>query len=632
MTLRFTGLLVTAAVLLGGSALSAQNPQAPARGRPDTLRAAASPAGPRDTTAAAQHDTTSGAARRDTIPLPDSLSPDSFRPQLPPLGPPPGPVPQAGRIVFGHDALWFSGALTLGELLQRIPGVFLVRGGWFGRPETVAYAGQGASSVEVYWDGFALDPLGADSTSIDLSTINLGLVQRVEVEILPSVLRVYLYSDEQTVRRPRTETSFATGDASTNSYRIRYLNRWNSGTALDLGVHYLGSSGVANSPGRSSDLTLWAKGSWIPSQRYGVQYQVIGVSLDRDSVRLSGDNLSLAYLPGRKTHRTDMFVRGFIASRDDGMGLRLDAIAGGSSYGDTSAALSREEVQGSAVLSYRAERWSSELTARVRDSDTPIELELRGAASPSALLTVSGYVLGRSHLGGRRSTELALQAELRPFAALALHGALRARNAVGAPVLLTDTAQNVLDVAGGVGLNTRRLDLDVTLARHGVYAPPVPGAFGPIVPAYPSFAVRTATVSLAFRPTAYLTLSGWYREPLVQGVAETVTSAYEPPNHSRLLATFRTRLLPVLRRGAFDLTAEVGMEGWSRGALGADSSGAPLLLKGATIIDYRLELRLLNAALYWTIRNARGERYAVLPGLSMPVGNQSYGVRWEFSN
>ena len=190
----------------------------------------------------------------------------------------------------------------------------------------------------------------------------------------------------------------------------------------------------------------------------------------------------------------------------------------------------------------------------------------------------------------------------------------------------------MLDVAGGVGLNTRRLDLDVTLARHGVYAPPVPGAFGPIVPAYPSFAVRTATVSFAFRPTAYLTLSGWYREPLVQGVAETVTSAYEPPNHSRLLATFRTRLLPVLRRGAFDLTAEVGMEGWSRGALGADSSGAPLLLKGATIIDYRLELRLLNAALYWTIRNARGERYGVLPGLSMPVGNQSYGVRWEFSN
>jgi hypothetical protein len=621
--LRFAGLLLTAGVLLAGSALAAQNPPLPPRGRPVT--APAGVRGPADTTPAL-------AQRRDTIPLPDSLSPDSFRPQLPPLGPPPGPLPQAGRFVFGHDALWFSGAVTLGELLERIPGVFLVRAGWFARPEVIQYAGQGASSVEVYWDGFALDPLGADSTGLDLSELNLGLVQRVEVEVLPSVLRVYLYSDEQTVRRPRTETSFATGDASTNSYRIRYLNRWKSGTGLDLGVHYLGSSGVANSPGRSSDLTLWAKGSWIPTQRYGVQYQVISVSLDRDSVRLSAGSPFPSALPSRRVHRTDMFVRGFIASRDDGMGLRLDAIAGGSSYGDTSAALSRQEMQGSAVLAYRAERWSTELTTRVRDSDTPFEVELRAAASPRAFLTVSGYAISRSHLGGRHSTDVGVQAELRPFAAVALHGAVRLRDAVGAPALLTDTAQKVQDVSAGISLNTRRLDLDVTLARHGVYAPPVPGAFGPVVPAYPSFGVRTATVAFAIRPKPYLTLSGWYREPLVQGTAETVTSAYEPPHHSRLLATFRTRLLPVLRRGAFDFTAEVGMEGWSRGALGADSSGTPILLKGATIIDYRFELRLLNAALYWTIRNARGERYSVLPGLSMPVGNQSYGVRWEFSN
>jgi len=206
------------------------------------------------------------------------------------------------------------------------------------------------------------------------------------------------------------------------------------------------------------------------------------------------------------------------------------------------------------------------------------------------------------------------------------------RSAVGAPALLTDTAQKVTDFSAGVSLTTRQLDLDVSLARHGVFAPAVPGTFGPIMPAYPSFAVRTATLSLAWRPRAYLTFSGWYREPLVKGKAELHTSAYEPPHHSRVWATFRSRLLPVLRRGAFDFTAEVAMEGWSRGAWGADSAGAPLLLKGATILDYRVELRLLNAALFWSIRNARGERYSVIPGLNMPVGNQTYGVRWEFTN
>jgi hypothetical protein len=72
--------------------------------------------------------------------------------------------------------------------------------------------------------------------------------------------------------------------------------------------------------------------------------------------------------------------------------------------------------------------------------------------------------------------------------------------------------------------------------------------------------------------------------------------------------------------------------GGGGGGGGPAGGGAPLLLKGATILDYRVELRLLNAALFWSIRNARGERYSVLPGLNMPVGNQTYGVRWEFTN
>ena len=174
------GLVLAAVFLCGGSALAAQNPTPTPSPKPDTGRVAAAP------------DTGAGKKLRDTIPLPDSLSPDSFRPQLPPLGAPPGPLPQAGRIVFDHDQLWFSGALTLGELLARVPGVFLVRAGWFGRPEVVQYAGQGASSLEVYVDGYALDPLGQDSTGFDLSQMSLGFVQRVEVEVLPSAVRAYL--------------------------------------------------------------------------------------------------------------------------------------------------------------------------------------------------------------------------------------------------------------------------------------------------------------------------------------------------------------------------------------------------------------------------------------------------------
>jgi len=73
------------------------------------------------------------------------------------------------------------------------------------------------------------------------------------------------------------------------------------------------------------------------------------------------------------------------------------------------------------------------------------------------------------------------------------------------------------------------------------------------------------------------------------------------------------------------------MEGWSRGALGTDRTGASVLLPGATVIDYRAEMRLASAVLFWTMRNARGERYSVIPGVFMTQG-QRYGVRWEFTN
>jgi hypothetical protein len=616
--------VLVAAALTGAAGLDAQNPPhrpAPAP-TPGADTAHAQPAPPQDTARAAGQ----VPAPKDTVPVPDSLSPDSFRPQLPPLGSPPGPLPRSGRIVFDRDALWFSGALTLGELLQHIPGAMLVRAGWFGRAEVIHYAGQGATSVSVVLDGFALDPIGEDSTGVDLSRIDIGLLRRVEVEVLPSQLRVYLFTDGQGVRRARTETSFATGDAGTSSYLIRYLNRWKNGTGLGLGVNYLATNGGNTSPGRSSALGLWAKGSWVPAPRFGVEYQVLSTSVDRDSFGLAGLSGPVAP-PIGKTRRTDLFFRGFVATRDDGMGLRFDGLVGSTSYSDTSTANERDALQGAAIASYRAGHWSSEVTARLRDAPTPFELELRAAAAPLAALTLSGYLLERTHLAGRQSREGALEAELRPWPALALHGALRARDEVAAPVVLTDTAQRVSDFSAGLSLTTRPIDLDLTYTRHGAYAPPVYGSFGPVVPAYPAAGVQTATVTFALRPTAYFTVSGWYREPL-----DRATSAYEPPHHSRIWATFRTRLLPILRRGAFDFVAEGGLEGWSRGALGADEAGAPVVLKGATAFDWRLELRLLGAALFWTFRNAGVERYYVVPGVFMPRIVQRYGVRWEFTN
>lgn len=603
MTVGRPGVLLLAGVL-SAAALAAQNPP------PAPLRPAASDS--------------AGPTRADSVALPDSLSPDSFRPELPRLGPPPGPLARGGRVVFDQDALRFLGALTLGELLAHVPGVFLVRLGWFGQPEAVAYAGQGASSVEIFWDGFALDPLGEDSTGHDLSRFALGLVNRVEVEVLASQLRVYLFSDAQPVRRPRTETSFATGDAETNTYRVRYLNRWAPGTGLGIGVNWFGTEGPVTSPGDVADLTAWLKGTWTPSDQAGVEYQVLRYSLERDSLfPLAGGTA----LPGVEIRRTDAFVRGHVGTRPDGLGLRFDALLGGSSYRDSAGARERSLAQGAAFASYRTGRWSAELVTRFRDARTPFDIRLRGAWAPFRALAVAAYATRRTHLGDRHSLEAGGTAELRPLAAFAFRSSLRWRDAVAAPADPADAPQRTTDWSVGAGLEFARARLDLSLERHGEFVAPVSGTFSRFLPRGTSAAGTTVTGTFDLRPTAYVSVGGWYRHPLGRSSA-----AFEPPHHSRVWLRFRSRFLPTFRRGVFDVVGQVGAEGWSRGVAGATGAGAEIALRGETVFDWLLEVRLVGAVLFWTLRNSQPARYALVPGFEMPRALQRFGVRWEFTN
>src|SRR5690606_15381270 len=85
-----------------------------------------------------------------------------------------------------------SGALTLTDLLERIPGVTGVRYGFIGLPETAAAMGGAAGSIELVLDGYALDPLGA--AALDLSRIELAELGRVRVERRLGFLRVEVES------------------------------------------------------------------------------------------------------------------------------------------------------------------------------------------------------------------------------------------------------------------------------------------------------------------------------------------------------------------------------------------------------------------------------------------------------
>lgn len=559
--------------------------------------------------------------------VPDSLNPDSIRPVLPAFGVAPGPQPAYRRIVFTPADVRWNGAQSLGELLGHVPGVFVVKAGWFGAPELVSYAGQGSASIELYWDGLKLDPLGADSLGFDLGQFDMGLFERIEIEVLPTVLRVYLISDTQRSRRPRTEVSFSTGDASTNGYRIRYLNRYTGGFGIGLGVTFFGTEGPSTTPGEITRLGLWGKATWTPTDRAGIEYQMFRGSLTRETLSPSRPGFT-GDLPGIESGRTDHALRAFAATRSDGMGARFDALFGGSSYHDSSGALNEKSTQTFMEGSYRAATWSAAANGRLRDGDAPLEAGARLSFSPLRFLTVTGSTRRFLRQADFGLMETEAGASLSPLSWLHGHGTVRWRRLSDSLLTGSDTTQRAVDWSAGGGISSRMLDLDVTMERHASFEAPPFGYFTSLVPFNSTAGTTTMTFSYRVTPVRWLTLSGWYRRSLE---VDSLVS-YEPLDLARTRLTFRSMFLPHFRRGAFDVMAYGEIESYGAGIAGYDSTGTAIPLAGKSVFNAHLQFRLVRAIIYWTLRNPGLIRYHHVPGYELVRSQQRFGIIWEFSN
>ncbi|PYP30073.1 MAG: hypothetical protein DMD49_11465, partial [Gemmatimonadetes bacterium] len=205
-----------------------------------------------DTTA--RRDTT-----RDTLPR--------YLPVLP-AAIPRGPLPRGARFTFTADSFVFSDTKTLSDLLARIPGVYVARGGVYGQAEGVLYGGRGPAALEVYWDGVPYLPLGGDSVYLDPARIPLAPLERVDVVVLPAALRVYLVTSRQQSTAPATEIGITTGFLGTAGYRAAFLKRWRSGLGLSLVADWNainGETGSSSTP--FHDVDLWLGAVYVPTPK-----------------------------------------------------------------------------------------------------------------------------------------------------------------------------------------------------------------------------------------------------------------------------------------------------------------------------------------------------------------------------
>jgi hypothetical protein len=544
-------------------------------------------------------------------------------PVLPQLTPP-GPRPALTRMVFTRDSIeWMSGA-TVGDLLLQVPGVYLWRGGYTGRPEPIDFQGRGATSVEYFLDGVPYIAAGVDSVAVDPALFSISFLDRVEVERWPGLLKVHLFTRQQDRLAARSRIAVARGDRDFARYEGDLERRFPSGLGFSLAADYLNSPTASGTSSSYSNTQVWGRGEYVPSGRFGLQYQIIRSRPKRrafTSELSASDTIGLGF----NATRTDAQFRASLRARDDGTGPGVDLIYARSAWDGAGLDQQINQIGGYASL-VRSPTLTVGASGFHRTRWTPLDLRATFGWNPIAPFTATAEGVLQHHFGGRSSRYVSLAAGIQPARGVALTGTARLGELVAAPSIATDTAQRIRDFEVQLGWDRERLGVQVGYSRTSAFQPFAYAEFVGIPSLAPSSDVDWLTVSARLAPVRWLTLQSWYSDPL-KGTVDGV-----PPTHSLTSATIRSKFLRKFPSGIFDLKLQLSMEAWGSGTIGRDATGAPITLRGATFFKSLVAFELQSFMVYWERDNLTATRLTYVPGFRMPAFASNFGVRWEFWN
>ncbi|MDQ3950934.1 MAG: hypothetical protein M3282_11395, partial [Gemmatimonadota bacterium] len=160
-----------------------------------------------------------------------------------------------------RDSLFATGALTLLDLLERIPGLSALRAGWLSTPMIGAYLGD-IGRIRVFYDGMEIDGLDPRMGGvIDLASIQLWTAEEVRVERGADEIRVHIRSWRVQRTTPYTRADVGTGDQETNLYRGFFGRRFQRGEALQVAAQQV-STTPARFGGSSNLAAVHARVGW----------------------------------------------------------------------------------------------------------------------------------------------------------------------------------------------------------------------------------------------------------------------------------------------------------------------------------------------------------------------------------
>ncbi|MGE0441495.1 MAG: TonB-dependent receptor [Gemmatimonadales bacterium] len=550
-------------------------------------------------------------------------------------------LPSLVRAVFDQDSLEWHNAETVSDILAKVPGVYLWRGGWIGRPEPVGYQGRGAAGTEYVIDGMPLTPLGRDSLSFDPSLLPLTFFERIEVERIPGLLRIHLFTRRHEHLPERTRVGVASGDFDIARYIASLEKRTRSGFGFVAAAEHLAVPLRTGDEGGYSNTQGWLQLSWVPAQkpwRAMAQYFTAGPTRGTvHAVDEAGTILPDTLLLGINGGRSDFQANLVYQPNPSGIGPEFGLQVARSAWREDSTEFSLGTPDGHArwvdqslwLLSGRA-AWRTARTSlggevRYRSRWTPLEVKVTGAATPPGPLTLAGEAVSQRHDGSRSSRWILGRAGLEA-GAFRVAGQARVGSWVGSPMDASDQAESRQDLGLLVGFERPRLAVEAGYWRTDGFTPRSFPLFRGIDSLGTLGSTRWLTVSARVAPLQWFVLDGWYSNPV------GTRPVGQPPTHGIVNATIQSRFLPTFRSGIFGLKLQGTMESWGTGALGLDDAGAPIELKGATFFRAQIQLKIGSFIAYYDRANFQASRLGYVPGISLLRLASTFGVRWEFSN
>jgi len=625
----FGTLLLVWAALLGPAPAHAQDPPRPPSRRfiprTDTVVRPDTAVQPQDSVALAA----------DTLARPAPTPPDTSPiPQLPRLHAGARRDGEAGVWTWDQTELLASGALTLTELLERIPGVTGVRYGFLGLPETAATFG-GAGNIELVLDGYVVDPLGVGA--LDLSRIELAELGHVRVERRLGGLRVEVESISPRFNVPYSRIEAGTGYYETNLLRGLFLAPRFLGGSVGLGVERLAAEAFREP---TENFGGWAKWT-LAGSRFGLQ-----VEYRRGSITRQGE--AFGRFEGR---RDDVVLRTRAALAP---GLAAEAYIGHASVDDALHGLAdtlivREAgTQAGLRAAYQGPvlRAATALRARTARGLPALDGEISAGLTLGRALALDGSLRLADWREGQLAASQTVRVEAGPFFGIRPVGEWFSGKS-GTPWLADSAGVPILTDRSGyrAGLEATYGRLALSAAGVVLEAEAVPDpavALGQPTRLFPGG--RAEGLELAARiptPWKILTLEGAYAR--WRGEA---TWIYLPEETGRVglalhavpLRSGNLELLARLEarhRGAMPVPGFVReAAGGTGGASNPDGTASPLIVEiapAATTLDFYFQLRIkdVRAFIRWENLTNRPGLWDV-PGRELPGQRLFYGVKWHF--